>query len=367
MKFSAKTLIAAALAASIIAPASAQQVQKLSATKANEYGLVYTLPTTVVDVTLEVELTTQLPGEFARYARKYLNASNPITEESHSARLISATITTHGEANPEQRYVITLKSTQTPFILLTPDGRPLAINTETIATVDKPQLPVSRPAEPTPLQTKAAHQVMTEEMIQSHSTAKRAELAAQQLYALRQTRTDLITGQADQMPPDGRAMELVTSTLDAQEAALVAMFMGTTSVSTQVATVSFTPSADADNVSNIVIARISPTDGIVAADDLSGAPVTLSMKTISRGELPISEKGEELPFPKGGIAYTIPGQADITVDYEGRKVASARVDVAALGTVYGMAPANFTDKKSAIFARFDPATGAIVITGPKDQ
>ena len=144
----------------------------------------------------------------------------------------------------------------------------------------------------------------------------------------------------------------------------MAMFMGTKSVETQVKPVSFTPGDSA--LSDIVIARISPVGGIVDAEDLSGAPVYLSMAVTEQGQLPINEKGEALPFPKGGIAYTIPGKALIDVTYDGRKVASRSVDVAQLGVVYGMAPSNFTDKKAPIFARFDPATGAIIVTGPKE-
>ena len=78
-------------------------------------------------------------------------------------------------------------------------------------------------------------------MLQSQSSAKRAELAAQRIYELRQSRNDLITGQADQMPPDGEAMKLVMDQIAAQEAALTAMFIGTEQRETDVQTITYRP------------------------------------------------------------------------------------------------------------------------------
>ena len=60
MKYTFLTLMAAAC----IASTSAQTTQKLTAGKINEYGLIYSLPVTTVDVTLEAEKTVKTPGEF---------------------------------------------------------------------------------------------------------------------------------------------------------------------------------------------------------------------------------------------------------------------------------------------------------------
>lgn len=59
MKILAKSAKIAALAALTVTATSvqAQSVQKLSASKANDYGLIYSLPRTVVDITIEAEHT----------------------------------------------------------------------------------------------------------------------------------------------------------------------------------------------------------------------------------------------------------------------------------------------------------------------
>lgn len=352
-------IIASALA--ITFAANAQQAQKLNASKANDYGLVYSLPATALDVTIEAELTVRKPGEFAKYAAKYLNVSNPILVPSTTMTVKSAVVNAVGIPNAEQQYLITLKGGQSPFIFISDENIPLAINTESIYAAASRPVPTAKPAAPTPLETSAAQHVITQEMLQSHSSAKRAELAAEQIYALRQSRTEIITGQAEQMPPDGAAMQLVLDNINAQEQALLAMFIGTESVSTQVRTFRIVPDGD---ISNQVIARVSVANGIVEPSDLSGAPVYFSLNVTEQGKLPLNEKGEQLPFPKGGVAYCIPGKAECNVRYDGRIIDSQEFEMAQFGVVYGMDPKGFTDKKEPLFLQFNPVTGAAAAIGP---
>lgn len=359
-----RTLAALALAATVAIAAPAQTAQRLAATKANDYALVYTLPLTQLTVTLEAEMTVKRPGEFYKYAKKYLNINDPITTESRTVRLKSATIGTRGVANPDGRYAIQFKSGTAPYMLLDANNAPLAINTERTMKVEQPQLPEAIPAPPTPLETPAARQVVSEEMMQSQSTAKRAELAAAALFAIRQTRSDLITGQAEQTPPDGKSLQLMLDNLEAQEEALLAMFVGTTAVSTDVATFSITPD---DDISKTVLARISPLNGIVDANDLSGDPVYLDLQVTNRGEMPVNEKGVRLEAPKNGVPYCIPGTVLVTITCNGQVYAERDTEMAQFGVVYGLAPNSFTDKKAPIFVIFDPSTGAIATQGPADQ
>ena len=62
MKYNRTLLISACLLAT--GAANAQTTQKFSATKANDYGLVYSLPVTVLDITIEAEQVVKEPGEF---------------------------------------------------------------------------------------------------------------------------------------------------------------------------------------------------------------------------------------------------------------------------------------------------------------
>ena len=334
----------------------AQTTQKLTANKANEYGLIYSLPQTVLDITIEAERTVKRPGEFYKYAKKYLKDENAITEPSEEWTLKSITVVPRGVADPDEKYLMQFKSGSTPYLILNDADVPVALNTEQILQSENIKLPEPVEAAPTPLETPAAKQAVSEEMLQSQSSAKRAELAAAQIYALRQSRTDLITGQADQMPPDGKAMQIVMDNIAAQEAALTAMFLGTEQKSTDVVTYTYTPD---EARTNDIIARLSQIKGIVDPDDLSGEPIYITVDVTDRGKLPVNEKGEAKKFPKGGVAYKIPGTAAVRIDFNGDRIYDKSIDMAQLGIVFGLDPGLFTDKKSPAYLLLDPVTGAI--------
>lgn len=364
MKHNLVTNIAVSVAAMLAWQApSAQTVQKFTSGKAGEYGLSYSLPNTVIDITVETELTVKKPGEFYKYARRYFNIADPITKESASARVKSVVITTHGVTAEGQNYLVDFKAGKAPFMMLEPGGTPRAINTENLFSPEAPELPVAVAAQPTPLEGPAARQALSEEILQSQSTAKRAELAAAQIFALRQSRNDIITGQADQMPPDGRAMELVLSNINAQEAALMAMFTGTTQTWTEVKTISYQPSGENDIESRRIIARVSPVKGLVDSDDLSGTPIYLSLNVVERPEVPLNAKGVPTELPKDAFIYRLPGKVSVNVQWEGHTLADTTVEMAQYGITMGLKPNVFTDKKAPTYAIFDPSTGAIVELG----
>ena len=194
--------------------AGAQTTQKFTASKLNEYGLVYNLPLTVVDVTVEAEKTVSTPGEFYKYCGKYLGAK-PVTEPSTEWSVKSIVITTRGIADEKESYLVQFKNGSAPFMLLDENSFP--------------------------------------------SSAIRAELAAARIYELRQSRSDIVSGNADQAPTDGEGLKLVLANLQQQEDALTAMFTGTKQVSTAVRTYSYVPDGNDDETA-LIVGRLSQTD-----------------------------------------------------------------------------------------------------------
>lgn len=356
-------ILAAALAASLAWGAAAQASHKITAGKANEFGLAYTLPSTVLDLYIEAEITSEQPGDFHNYAGRYLGTDKAIHEPSRSARVKSVTIVPRGIATDADRQLAEFKPGSSAFINLTPDNLPLALNTDELYVAPVPQIPVARPAETSPLQGKAASEAVTADMARSSSLPKKAELAAQRIFEIRETRSDLLSGNADNPPADGAAMKLVLDNLAAQEAALTAMFQGVKTTATVVEKVSLEP----DSASTTVVARLSAVDGIIDADNLAGAPITAEIELLEEGTLPVDEKGVEKSFPKGGVAYTVPGTARVTVYYAGNKVAQATLPVAQYGVVFGLDPKLFTDKNQPYKAIFDPSTGAVTTLAPIEK
>ncbi len=341
---------------------SAQTSQKITAGKATDYGLIYSLPRTSFDIYIEAELSEEQPGEFYNYARRHLGITNAVTSASRSATVRGIVIVPRGIPDTEQRWVAQFKNGSSVFISLTDDNIPLAINADGQTETALPAIPSPVDAAPSPLEGQAARQAVTQDMARSSSASKKAELAAQRIFELRETRSDILSGQADNPPADGEAMKLVLDNLAAQEAALTAMFAGVHSSHTVVEKVIFTP--DSVDAAGIVVARLSAVDGIVDADNLAGVPITLDFKIVEDGKLPLTEKGEVKTFPKGGVAYRIPGRGKLTVSYAGKVIASEEFPVAQLGPVFGLNPALFTDKKEPYSVTFDTATGAIVELAP---
>lgn len=335
----------------------AQTTTKLTASKANDYGIAYSLPRTVFDITIETELTTRQPGEFCNYANLYLNANDAITEATYTARVKSITVVPRGMPNPDSRWLMEFKGQGVTFVMLDEAGVPVAINTDEVPQADDVALPTPTKPTPTPLDGNALRHAMTQEMSSSTSESKRAFLASQRIFELRQNRSDLISGQAENTPPDGKAMQLALDNLAAQEAALTAMFVGTEKSWTEVETLEFTP--DDNDINDMVLARVSQRKGLVDADDLSGAPIYLNLEVLATGQIPTDASGQPKKEPKGGVAYNIPGTARVSISYEGSTLLSRDYEIAQLGKTFFLDPKVFTDKKAPSFVIFNPVTGGI--------
>lgn len=351
-----KRLATIALAAIIAIGAYAQRTTKLTASKANDFGVAYCLPFTVFDIAIEAEMTERQPGEFSNYSKLYLNAENAIKTPQYSASIKSVTVTPRGVPDENNRWLAEFKGSGITYMMLDDAGVPIAINTENIQLPEAPSLPKARGASPTPLETEAASQAITQEMIASSSMNKRAQLVAQRIFELRDIRSDLISGNAENTPPDGKSMQLMLDNLQAQEAALTAMFLGTEKKWTDVQSVTFTPT----NVeTREIIARVSPTTGIVNSDDLSGIPVYLTLKVISTGKLPTDENGVPKKTPKEGVAYNIPGTVELTITFADRQVLSSQYDTAQFGNTFYLDSKLFSDKKKPTVVTFNTTTGGI--------
>lgn len=359
MKINRYAVMAVLAAVMLTAPdAGAQTTQRFTANKANEFALVYSLPRTVLDITVETEHTIEQPGDYANYANRHLSVTDAIRRPSHTVIIKSINITPRGEADPDNRWQVQFKNGSQVSMMLTDAGIPLAINTDRVTPAKTPELPQAVAAKPTPLETDAARQAVTVDISRATSQAKKAELTAQRIFELREQRGELISGNADNMPPDGRALQVALDNLSAQEAALTAMFTGTRKTYTEVSTVTFNPGVN--DSTDVVVARISPVDGVVDVNDLSGEPLYLTMTVVERGKLPVNDKGEEKRFPKGGVAYTIPGSAQIQLSYQGKVLGSQTYTLGQLGVTFGIDPALFSDRKAPSLLEFSPVTGAIV-------
>jgi len=108
-----------------------------------------------------------------------------------------------------------------------------------------------------------------------------------------------------------------------------------------------------------ILFRFSPQLGIVAADDLGGAPVYLDLKAIDRAPALEPKEAEKKEKSLKGIIYNIPGKASIAISMNKKTLLKGEVQVTQFGTQEGLAPVMFEDKKAPVKIYFYPETGAI--------
>ncbi|NDV78354.1 DUF4831 family protein [Dysgonomonas sp. 511] len=329
----------------------------MSAVKSNNYGVAYSLPKTMIEVNAHYTKTTRKVGEFYQYAERYLSISNPITEDAVIYTLTGIDATTQGIIDKDKSYLVEFKANSlSPFVTLTNDGLLCAINED--YAFPKVEMAELTPAEA--VKTVDPRSYLSEEILRAGSTAKQAELIAKQIYRLRESRNNILTGDADNMPPDGQAYKLVMSQLDEQEKALTAMFIGTES--SESGSERFTVVPNEKDIKDKVLFRFSAKLGIVSADDLSGAPVYLSLKNKEpRTEQVLTEKEAKEMEKKfsSGIIYNVPNKAVLTITYNSKDYVNTECDVVQYGVQDVLAKQMFDNNKRPIKVTFYPELGAV--------
>lgn len=310
--------------------AFAQTVQE------NELAVVYYMPQTQLAVTIDYDKVTVEPGPFYLYAERYLGVKEVTKEASTRYEVTNISLAPHTVADLTRAYKVV---GETQWLSLTPDGLLYGYNvpncsTETVQTTAK-QTPATLSNKLMPL--------MEEQMIAS-SVAKMAEGAAKQIYHIREMRINLLAGDVEHTPADGKAMQLVLDELDKREQMLAELFIGTRVVEHLSHTIYYTPNQD---VTNEVIGRVSQYAGIVAADDLSGEPIRITLSGERQSYMPMAE---ETKPSKTAIAsqiyYNLPGYAKVAVTLGDKIQTSATLPVAQFGVAIPLSKSLLISKET---------------------
>ena len=340
----------------IFSCASAQKTVRVNAIKANDYGVIYSLPKTSFEITLLVKKSTYQRGEFYPYAQRFLGVDNPITENRIEYTLESIEVANIGIPDKENSFMVEFRGrTVEPFVYLREDGLIVTINAEPEAEAHpEVDLPEGTTATLNP------RRYFSQETLMAGSTARQAELVARQIFELRRSRSDILSGEAESMPPDGNAYRVVMEEIDTQEKALTGLFAG--SMETEYFTTTYTIIPDEADIQDQVIARFSQKLGPLDADNLAGEPITLSL-TNKTPTVPMQLSERDLKRLEDklseGIVYNVPGKADLLVTYQNRALVNREVDVVQFGSKDVLAKRMFENQKQPIRVYFYPELGAI--------
>ena len=271
-----------------------------------EEAISYYLPKTAIHINLLIEKTTYEPGQFAPYARKYMKLDNVLLTPSTTYRILTTDMYAVAEPDSAKHFKLSLDNKHHIIKAIRSDnGLLLAINAEAKGVKPLPTFtPSPQKAFPNP------KDYMSQDIISATSTAKMAELTANEIYDIRDSRTQLSRGEADFMPKDGAQLKIMMTELDTQEKALLQVFAGTTRKDTTMTTLYFVPRNETDRE---LLFRFSKHFGLVDADDLSGTPYYISIaktKSVDNEAEPEADKKDKNDI---GLRVNIPAKMEATI------------------------------------------------------
>lgn len=340
-------LLTGLLAATTVA--SAQTEVTAGVTRGKEYGVTYALPKTQIEIEVKANKVNYTPGEFSKYADRYLRLSSLSADPQEYWELVSVKAKSVGIPDSEHTYFVKMKDkTVAPLIELTDDGIIKSINMplNTHKTAAAKVTPATQKKQINP------RDLLTEEILLANSSAKMAELIAKEIYNIRESKNALVRGQADNMPKDGEQLKLMLDNLEEQERALTEMFSGVNDKEEKTFTIRLTPGSE---LSNEVAFRFSKKLGVVANNDLAGEPIYINLKNMKTLNVPEDDGKKKLD----GIAYNVPGKALVTLTNGKNQLFEGELPVTQFGTIEYLAPALF-NKKSTTKVSFNPATGGLI-------
>lgn len=336
--------------------AVAQTEVTAGVTRGKDYGVTYALPKTQIEIEVKANKVNYIPGEFGKYADRYLRLNNVSADPEEYWELVSVTAKSVGIPDSEHVYFVKMKDkTVAPLIELTEDGIIKSINmplntTKIPATKTTPAL-LKKQVNP--------RDFLTEEILLANSSAKMAELIAKEIYSIRESKNALVRGQADNMPKDGEQLKIMLNSLEEQERAMTEMFSGVRNKEEKTFTIRVTPDKE---LTNEVAFRFSKKLGVVANNDLAGDPIYINLKNLKTLNVPQEDGKKKLE----GIAYNVPGKASVTLTKGKNQLFEGELPVTQFGSIEYLAPALF-NKKSTTKVSFNPATGGLIKVDREDE
>lgn len=338
---------------------SQADVVRYSATEYGNQGIVYYLPKSAIKVSLFIEKTTFVPGELAAYAPLLLGKETPIQEKT-SFQIKDVRIASIGIPDEDRQYMVTFKAAH-PFsyVSLTKEGVISGINTD--GTLAQTEVPIcSKPYMPPTAQDIA----LPREYALATSKAKRAEIAANRLFELREDLMELIAGKAENAPRDGSAYELAVAELKAQIGGLERLFEGSTTA--DITEQSFTIAPEG-SINNRTLARFSTREGLLSSKTSQGDAILFDLIPSRSWQDEITlEEAEKRERKLKGIVYNMPGRAMVTLHWGKKKLAQEELPITQLGHRVSLENQITKPKEGNVSVLFDTNTGSILSINKKE-
>lgn len=312
-------------------------------------GITYYLPRTELRIRITATCVKYTPGDFRQYSERYLRLGNIPKDAATTWKIDDVKIFTEGVPDESKVFSIKLaQKTSAPLAGLTKSGILISINAQATAPEAIPEMPkpviVNNNLNP--------RDYMTQEILTASSISKQAELTAAEIYDIRESRSALAKGEADNMPKDGEQLKLMIDNLNTQERALLQLFKGTETTETRSFDFVYIPTEDKEEV----LFRFSKKLGAVNADNLAGEPIYISIKdkhTVPTPAVTDKKKKEVMD-----VRYNVPSEVEVKIFNSDKVFASGTYPMGQFGNVEHLG-AELFNKKMETQVFLNPVTGGI--------
>lgn len=312
-------------------------------------GMSYYLPKTEIQYSFLVEKTTYEPGQLSMYAGRYMKKNDVVQKPFVNYRIIDMQMTPIGVPDTAKHYTLSMdKKYSVGEVHLSDNGLLLAINDQPKAVeTHKPFVAARKAPRLNP------KDFMNEDILTAGSMAKMAELTAQEIYDIRESRNMLARGQAEFMPKDGAQMQLMIRELETQERALRQAFEGLTEKDTTEVIITYVPNQP---VEKALLFRFSKRLGFTDIDDLGGTPYYISIEEEQKSAAdsdPTKKDKDDI-----GLRVNMPAKIKATLFQQEKSISSHTLYVGQLGTTENLSGALF-GRKQTVRLTLNPITGAL--------
>ena len=318
----------------------------------NAHGLYYYLPKTALQIELIAEKRVQKAGPFYRYAQRYLNISDVITEDKDEWVIVDAQVTTVGE--PDKSKLFRVNSSGFPSMAalnLTEEGVLLGVNLppkKEASALESPKVS-TKPVSLADVNFNDAP--LTEEQLIKSSTLAMAEELAKEIYHLREIRNEILKGEME----TGANMKELLAEMDRVEKAYLSLFTGKTVTERVSAFYHFLP--EPEKSINTVLLRFSDRNGFLDKMDVSGTPIYIEVEVAQTDSNNYVALENDKSPNRRGLVYNNPAKANVRIIDRTLLLRSQEVLLGQHGQVLRL-PADLTDAPG-VGVELDPATGAL--------
>lgn len=331
-----KLLVSCALCA-FVATGALAQVKAYKADQVSASNTVaYSLPRTVVQVRIVAERECVRVGPYARFAQKYLGVIAPLADKNLYT-IQSATLCGMQEADPAEVYVLE-NPDKTPLKLYEPTAEGL-IAADLDGTAHVPFVGGAKKIHKGSNRISVVSYVQCDTAflkvpIDKQGTIEKtpeamAASAANQIFALRKNRLDLVTGEAGENV-FGAGLKAALQEIDRLEQEYMALFLGKQYRETFVKVYSVIPTKGENTA---VVCRFSEAAGLLVDTDLSGRPIVLEMTPEQKVEKSPLANRKGSKDGKGMVFYRIADMVNCRLTDGGREIAQDRMPIYQCGMI----------------------------------